>query len=172
MTKTAQKTKTATTTDPIRRFWYDDELPFQSLAYQAKKLFELSSAPRHPKELDDITPYIDWLWANEPEDARKLQLERLLLEVMEETVDWALAIGSDGVKHDLDFRTAIVERFEDALKAKAMKLPDRFTKDGPAALRWQIAEKGDPRLCTAGVSQIRKPRIEREYLYAMSLCPC
>ena len=41
MTKTAQKTKTATTTDPIRRFWYDDELPFQSLAYQAKKLFEL-----------------------------------------------------------------------------------------------------------------------------------
>jgi hypothetical protein len=78
------------------------------------------------------TPFIDWLWANEPEDARKLQLERLLLEVMEETVDWALAIGSDGVKHDLDFRTAIVERFEDALKAKAMKLPDRFTKDAPA----------------------------------------
>ena len=132
MTKTAQKTKTATATDPIRRFWYDDELPFQSLAYQAKKLFELSSAPRHPEEFDDITPYIDWLWANEPEDARKLQLELLLLEVMEETVDWALAIGSDGVKHDLDFRTAIVERFEDALRAKAMKLPDRFTKDGPA----------------------------------------
>ena len=95
-------------------------------------MFELSSARRHPEEFDDITPYIDWLWANEPEDARKLQLELLLLEVMEETVDWALAIGSDGVKHDLDFRTAIVERFEDALKAKAMKLPDRFTKDGPA----------------------------------------
>jgi len=132
MTKTAQKTKTATTTDPIRRFWYDDELPFQSLAYLAKKLFELSSAPRHPEEFDDITPYINWLWANEPEDARKLQLELLLLEVMVETVDWALAIGSDGVKHDLDFRTAIVERFEDALRAKAMKLPDRFTKDGPA----------------------------------------
>jgi hypothetical protein len=90
MTKTAQKTKTATTTDPIRRFWYDDELPFQSLAYQAKKLFELSSARRHPEEFDDITPYIDWLWANEPEDARKLQLELLLLEVMEETVDWRL----------------------------------------------------------------------------------
>jgi hypothetical protein len=87
MTKTAQKTKAATTTDPIRRFWYDDELPFQSLAYQAKKLFELSSARRHPEEFDDITPYIDWLWANEPEDARKLQLELLLLEVMEETVD-------------------------------------------------------------------------------------
>ena len=56
MTKTAQKTKTATTTDPIRRFWYDDELPFQSLAYEAQKLFELSSAPRLPEEFDDITP--------------------------------------------------------------------------------------------------------------------
>jgi hypothetical protein len=31
------------------------------------------------------------LWANEPEDARKLQLELLLLEVTEETVEVGVA---------------------------------------------------------------------------------
>jgi hypothetical protein len=115
-------TTLATNSPYFRAYWYDEGLSYlptsARLAHQARRLLEHSA-----DGIDDSAPYFAWLWTNEPDHARKLQIELLLEEVIDETVEWTVELGRRGVFQS-DFRTIIKQRFEDALKNKSMNLPD------------------------------------------------
>lgn len=66
--------------------------------------------------------YFDDLWKNEPDKAREIQLDRLLREVIDETVEQMTAFGKKGVYKS--FRSEIIQRFAAAVKHKTMQTPE------------------------------------------------